>query len=138
MRKISLFVLTCLATSASLAVANDEWIKIAESESTTHSVNPARWRSQTKGSLQAWVKSDEKKTKKGIKYKYYLSDYRINCKEDSLYVASSTFYDSKGGLINSEKKSYPAFEEVIPESVGERILKTMCEVSQEARSELAY
>lgn len=136
MRKISLFVSTCIAASSTFATDNNVWLIVAESEKATQSASPTRWKAQTKSVVQAWIKAEEKKYTKGSKYKYSLSDYRINCKEDSLYIASSTYYDPKGVVVNSDKKQYPAFEAVIPESVGEEILRALCEASQDARSEL--
>ncbi|MBL5978387.1 hypothetical protein JAO85_13945 [Comamonas sp. NyZ500] len=126
-------VVSALFTTCCFAAGNDEWIYMAGNDSASLSAHANRWKVTGKNELQAWIKTEFKKPEKGSKTKYTMSDWRINCKDTSIYVASTVAYDSAGNSLGTSKNTYGTYEPVIPESVGESIANVFCDASRERR-----
>lgn len=52
--------------------------------------------------------------------------YEINCKKYSMRIIRYSEYDDKGINISDTDASFNEFKEVIPDTIGETILNTVC------------
>jgi len=72
--------------------------------------------------LKVWVKTE----KAGNDQTREMNRYEINCHADKLRITTSVEYDLKGRVERNRSWKNPDWDEVIPDSVGERIVETVC------------
>jgi hypothetical protein len=59
-------------------------------------------------------------------FRQSLDLYELNCRDSTIRVTSSTDYDYLGTVLGSYQADYARWEDVVPESVGETIIRTVC------------
>ena len=74
------------------------------------------------GILKVWIKEKHKDTD----LKYGLILYELKCKTDELRVKSRTEYQKDGRVLDSDEYPNSSWSDVIPDSMGEEIMKTVC------------
>jgi len=102
----------------------DYWFEISVSSSSKSLYNPTKVLCDEKGMLKVWIKAVEIDTSKRLSHS--MTRFELNCRKDQMRVLSDTSYDKNGAVIRSETVRTPEWEEVIPDSVGETILNTVC------------
>ncbi len=73
------------------------------------------------GVLGVWIRTAEAKSQG-----YSLDRYELKCAARKLRLASSTDYDKDGRVLHSTSFDSASWDDVIPDSVGEAILQTVC------------
>lgn len=70
--------------------------------------------------LKAWVKGERTKNEKRITVS--MTRYEVNCRTDQLRTLSEVDYFDSGEIRESFTATKPKWSDVVPDSVGERIL----------------
>ena len=78
-----------------------------------------------KGVLKVWVKTE----KIGDDAKRSMIRYEVNCHSNQMRTMSKTDYDKAGNVVGDFTSEKPKWEDVVPDSVGEGILGTVCRKS---------
>jgi hypothetical protein len=81
-----------------------------------------RERCTDNGILKAWIKEMHI----GTDLKYALVLYELKCKTDELRVKSRTEYERDGHVLESDEYQNESWSDVIPDSIGDSIMKTVC------------
>lgn len=122
-----LFALVFFALLPSLSSASD-WAQIDETIYVDRDsiVKDGRF-------TKAWIRvdyADEQKGDEATNFKPYDSiTYftRFDCRHRSSADKKAVYYDSEGNVVSSIALPHPAqFEEVVPDSIGEKELKYVC------------
>lgn len=107
------------------------WIKEFTGQEFDYYVHYDYVKTQSYGLIEAWIKQVvvNDLTKDGLSLgDYSMLQYRFNCNDGTYKLASYTQYNNKTGkVINSYTyPSYDTFKSVVPETVGEALLKSTC------------
>lgn len=71
-----------------------------------------------------WTKSVQKNTTETLAYS--IDRLELNCRSNQHRLLSTVKYQKDGTVIDSLTVRDPKWEDVIPDSVGESILQTIC------------
>lgn len=74
------------------------------------------------GIIKVWVKGEAVDSERTTS----MTRYEIKCRLDQLRIMSQIQYLRNGSVASSRTYRNPEWDDVIPDSVGERILETMC------------
>lgn len=116
--------LSCFAAEAA------NWVKIAQTEKVSYSVD-ANSIVKTDKVRRAWILEDGHDGRNMFVYGSRLQLGVFNCAEKSMAVKQYVLYvegNAKGPSVGERiyKDSELEFSQVVPESVGELLLKTVC------------
>lgn len=127
-KALTIFVLISLTSITNAA----NWIDVDHDESRTIQIDYDSL--QNIGTTQtpiakAWVKltnfEDDAKND-FFKGEYVIGMHHYDCLKKKIRYLSFTTYDTQGKVKISQKHDSPIYEEVIPDSVGEDMLKGAC------------
>jgi Surface-adhesin protein E len=103
-----------------------EWRLAASSSEDTFYYN-TRKMGCNKGVLKVWIKEVAKSTKSTADVSpYAIRRYELKCSSSEVRVVSSTAYGKNGDVLLSLPFPDAVWEEVIPGSIAEHILETVC------------
>lgn len=121
------------------------WTPIERTEYLIFYYNPSRTSNLQNGLFKTWIKEALKPPIKSSRDKFLkdrerggsktsgyevfrqsLDLYELNCRDSTIRVTSSTDYDYLGTVLGSYQAGYARWEDAVPESVGETILRTVC------------
>jgi len=103
-------------------VTEDKWIFIGETSSEHFWYNTDKMDCDSQTSLlKSWVKD----THNGTDLKYALVLYELKCKTNQMRVRTVIEYDKNGNVLRTDPLD-EAWQDSIPESIGETILKSIC------------
>jgi uncharacterized protein YgiM (DUF1202 family) len=105
--------------------APDEWKEIGSSNSETFFYNPSRV-TRSGSTATAWIKYVDKESNKLSAMN--LNEYRCSNKEWRL--TASTRYNPDGSILRSWTDPKQQWSPVVPESIGESIMQTVCSFSR--------
>lgn len=99
-----------------------EWrnIKIGETAQTTLYYNTHKQICE-KGILKVWTKSVQKDT-----LVYAIDRLEVNCRADQTRLMSSIKYQKDGVVMDSIVDANSKWRDVVPDSIAERLLETVC------------
>lgn len=100
-----------------------EWRDIGENPQASWYYN-TRKQVCEKGILKVWIKSIQKDTTTPLAYS--IDRIELNCRSNQSRLISTVKYRNDGSVFDSVSIRTPQWNDVIPESVGERILETLC------------
>jgi len=100
-----------------------EWREIGDTKEATYYYNTLKVICE-KGILKAWIKSAQKDTGKPLAYS--LTRYELNCHSNQLRATSTVHYEKDGTLLDSFTPKNPAWDDLVPDSIGEHIWQTVC------------
>lgn len=101
-----------------------EWrVATASKDGGMYFYNTHRTTCASGGILSAWIKGTYDDEGKSIAS---MTRYEFKCRIDQLRITSQTEYYKDGRVKASETYKNAEWEEAIPDSVGERILETIC------------
>jgi hypothetical protein len=102
-----------------------EWRRAASTDEEFYNYNTRKMTCDSKGVLKVWIRTE------GIGYgeTRAMTRYEINCRNNQTRIMSMVKYDSGGGVTSNRSWKNPDWDEVIPDSVGEAILETVCRKS---------
>lgn len=98
------------------------WRLVGETDTDLTYYNSDKERCMDGGILKIWIK----RTHRNTDSKYGLVLYELKCKTDELRVKSITEYDKNGHVLQSDEYSDISWSDVIPDSMGEAIMKAVC------------
>jgi hypothetical protein len=97
-----------------------EWRKINENDQSTWYYNTHRQVCE-KGILKVWTKVVEKEN-----LTYSIDRLEINCRSNQTRLTSSVKYRKDGSVLDSATAPAPEWGDVLPNSIGENVLETVC------------
>lgn len=66
-------------------------------------------------------------------YSHELSNFEIDCAKNRMNITQRVYFDKEGKVIESYKQEKPIWLEVLPESIGEAIVKEICKLKKNSR-----
>jgi hypothetical protein len=103
-----------------------KWRVAAASKQEMYFYNTDRIKCDSSGILSAWVKGTYDADGKSIST---MSRYELKCRANQLRVTSQTEYRRDGTVASSRSYKRAEWDEAIPDSVGEGVLRTVCHKS---------
>lgn len=104
-------------------IKTDYWYEITSSASASYLYHPHKVFCD--GSvLKVWIRVVNKDTDQRLDHS--MIRYGFKCRSNQMQTLSYTEYDKKGDVIYSSVPINPQWVDVIPDSVGEDMLKTAC------------
>jgi Surface-adhesin protein E len=104
----------------------DEWHLIGKTANLTYYYNThEELCDKDTGIMKAWVKAIPN-GEGNENYSYSLTQYQIKCPRHQMRIVAIHDYDTNGNVIDSAVDDERDFRDVIPESMGEGILDTVC------------
>ena len=107
-----------------LAENKGEWVIATTDKETTYFYNPRKLLCDDKGILKVWIKAVKQDSKEAGNYS--ISRYDLKCETNQIRILSQTAYDSAGEVTSDFTSDDPKWQDVVPDSVGEGILETVC------------
>ena len=106
------------------------WVNVAESTSgVVHAIDPERI-SPVYGSVwRAWVRADASRAAPKLSFDSAMTQYEFNCTNQTSRTLSFTAYDANKQVINSWNSPTSDPVPVVPDSILESLLKTVCSAS---------
>lgn len=101
-----------------------EWRPAAETDDERFYYNTQKMRCAEQGVLKVWIKWVPKLSKYPLDHS--MTRYEFKCLIDQVRIVSQTDYDPKGSVLKSETFGDAKWKEIIPHTVGEDILNTVC------------
>lgn len=103
-----------------------EWRHAAETDDEEFYYNTRRMRCDDQGVLKVWIKSIPKPKISKYPLDHSLQRYEFKCTLDQMRKVSETSYDLAGRVLDSETIDNAKWQDVLPHSVGESMLNTVC------------
>jgi hypothetical protein len=107
-----------------LAENKGDWVIATTDKGTTYFYNPRKMLCDDKGILKVWVKAVKQDLKEAGNYS--ISRYDLKCEVNQVRILSQTEYNGKGEVTSDFTSDDPKWQDVVPDSVGEGILETVC------------
>lgn len=101
------------------------WRVAAASKEAMYFYNTRGIKCDANGILKVWIKG----TYDAGKSIATMSRYELRCRANQLRISSQTEYNRDGTVATSRSYKNPEWDEAIPDSVGERVLQTVCHKS---------
>lgn len=103
-----------------------KWIEYAGTNKTTKFYDKTSLPTSRKKPFKVWIRDEQNESPKEGSLDYTLSSIKIDCRTDELGHVSDVEYDSNGNVLNNYSASSIKMEQVVPDSVGEALLKKLC------------
>lgn len=114
------------------ALAQDDLVEYAEDrEGGTYYYYRSRVKEISRG-YEVWIKSAHlppAKTASGKPYAWAILRYKIDCFANTLARQQSTLYEASGAVLDTSDTPRAA-SQVVPESMGEALLKAICSLGR--------
>ena len=120
-----------LASRGARAQTSDRWLQFDIGHGHASSVDTMTIASEPPTVFRVWIKTvfDTPRSVGGAhpgSYSSWLIHYRIDCKALTLSSGPATFYDSSGSTVANVDAPFGAFDDPVPESIGESIVFRVC------------
>lgn len=103
------------------------WRVAAASKEAMYLYNTRKITCEANGTLRVWIKGTYDDAGKSMAT---MSRYELKCRANQLRITSQTEYNRNGTVATSVSYKNPEWDEAIPDSVGERVLQTVCHKSR--------
>lgn len=127
------FIITLtLVTQSSYVLASEDWFEMGRTDESSYSINiPSLSETTLYGNkvVKSWIKEVivYDITKDGLSVNdHIMLMYYSNCKENTLGLKSQTMYRKSKVFGQPINKSYVQMQDVIPGSIGQKILTYSC------------
>lgn len=108
-----------------VAETKDEWRHAGESEAQSFFYNTRKTVCE-KGILKVWIKTVQKDETTSLAYSMDRVD--LNCRSNQQRLMSTIKYKKGGAVIDSFTSAAPKWEDLVPDSIGELIQRTICHI----------
>lgn len=104
----------------------NKWVEYAGSNKTTYFYDKTGVPASRKKVFKVWIRDEQNESSKEGDLEYSLASMQIDCGKREIGSVMSIEYDSNGNSLNTYTASKVAMQPVIPDSVGEALLKKLC------------